>query len=79
MRIVEELVEIWLNEVCDTALPTTALIKRYMIAPKKGTPTLSSFLLNNCHSPVCTTHNRVQHGVYTKKDITNRPNYKVRT
>jgi len=51
----------------------------YMIAPKKGTPTLSGFLINNCHSSACTTHNKAQHEVYTKKNIVNRPNYKVRT
>jgi len=52
-----------------TALLTTALIKMYMIAPKKGTPKLSGFgfLKNNHQSPACTTHNGVQHGVYTKK------------
>jgi len=50
-----------------------------MIAPKKGTPTLSGFLMNNYYSPVCTTHNGAQHGVYTEKNVANRPNYKVRT
>ena len=27
-----------------------------MIAPKKGTPKLSGFLMNNHHSLACTTH-----------------------
>jgi len=43
----------------------------YIIAPKKGTPKLSGFLMNNHHSSVCTTHNRAQHRVYTEKDVQN--------
>jgi len=43
----------------------------YTIAPKKGTPKLSGFLKNNHQSPMCTTHNGVQHGVYIKKDVQN--------
>jgi len=50
---------------------TTTLIKMYMIAPKKGTPKLSGFLMNNHYSLACTTHNGAQHRVYTKKDIQN--------
>jgi len=42
-----------------------------MIAPKKGTPKLSGFLMNNHHSPVYTTHNGAQHGVYTEKNVQN--------
>ena len=54
-----------------TILLTITLIKMYMIAPKKGTPKLSGFLKNNHQSLACTTHNEVQHGVYTKKDVQN--------
>jgi len=50
-----------------------------MIAFKKRTSTLNSFLRNYYQSLVCTTHNGVQHEVYTEKNIANRPNYKIRT
>ena len=48
---------------------TATLRKRYTIAPKKGTPTLSGFLINNRHSLACTTHNGAQHRVYNRRGI----------
>ena len=48
---------------------TATLKKRYTIALKKGTPTLSSFLMNNRYSLACTTHNGAQHRVYNRRGI----------
>ena len=50
-------------------LLTATLEKGILIAPKKGTPTPSGFLMNNHHSLACTTHNGAQHRVYNRRGI----------
>jgi len=76
MRIVEELVEIWSNEVCDTnqtstALLTTALIiwlDYYLTGKIPNLDSLLKVTVTPLHVP---THNGAQHKVYTKKGTSN--------